>query len=119
MVRAVKFQHVDDATKILENVVAIELLRRREEFYYYFTTSGKEVDFLIKEGLRAKQLIQVSYDMTNPKTREREFRSLLAASKELDCQDLVILTWSQKKTEIVEKKEIQIIPVWEWVMKKV
>lgn len=118
MVRAVKFQHVDDATKILENVVAIELLRRREEFYYYFTTSGKEVDFLIKEGLQAKQLIQVSYDMTNSKTREREVRSLLAASKELGCQDLVILTWSQKKTEIVEKKKIQIIPVWEWIIKK-
>ncbi|MBI1871341.1 MAG: ATP-binding protein [Chlamydiae bacterium] len=116
MIGAVKFQNFDDRTKILENIVAIELARRKSEFFYYFTRNNKEVDFLVKKGFEAEQLIQVCYDLTVPSTRQREIQALITASEEVGCNDLVILTRSQKGIETVEKKEVRLIPVWEWLL---
>ena len=118
MIHAVKFKQADDTTKILENVVAIELLRQKKDFYYYFTANNKEVNFLIRQGPQTQQLIQVSYDISNPQTKKREIRALTTAANELHCNDLTILTWPQKGTEVVDKKEIKIIPVWEWFLKQ-
>lgn len=116
MVGAVKFQHFDDTTKILENIVAIELARRKKDFFYYSTRNNKEVDFVVKKGLQTEQLIQVCYDLTAPSTRHREIQALMTASEEVGCNDLVVLTRSQKGVETVEEKEVRLIPVWEWLL---
>jgi len=73
--RATKFDNVKDIEKILENIVFFELLRRN-----YDVTVGniddKEIDFIAtKNG--AIEYYQVSYIMSTPKTRDREFVSLL------------------------------------------
>lgn len=116
MVGAVKFQHFDDTAKILENIVAIELVRRKKDFFYYFTRNNKEVDFLVKKGLQAEQLIQVCYDPADPSTRQREIQALMTASEEVGCNDMVVLTISQKGIEPVGKKQVRFIPVWEWLL---
>ena len=116
MVGAVKFQHFDDTTKILENIVAIELIRRQKEIFYYFTRNNKEVDFLVKKGLQAEQLIQVCYDLTSPETKQREIQALVTASEETGCNNLVILTRAQKGIETMKGKKIRLIPIWEWLL---
>ena len=50
----------------MENLVFLELLRKTNEkpvmgIHYFKSTEGHEVDFVIKEGLHVKELIQVSY----------------------------------------------------------
>ena len=38
------------------------------------------MDFVVKEGRQAAQLIQVCWDLSRKETREREMRALLRAS---------------------------------------
>jgi predicted AAA+ superfamily ATPase len=48
---------------LLENIVFIELLRRGCELFYF---SGKyECDFLVKDNLKIKEAIQVTYALNN------------------------------------------------------
>jgi hypothetical protein len=55
----------DDIGRKMENIVYLELLREINNhplfsFYYWKDYQGKEVDFVVKEGLKVKQLIQVT-----------------------------------------------------------
>lgn len=79
-----------------ENLVFIELFRRRiaenYDMYYYKTKNQKEVDFYLKNSnsLNSK-LIQVCYDLTEDNTNKKEVSALLEASKELNCNELIII----------------------------
>lgn len=113
---------VSDTGRRLENVVAIELLRKKHyfdpqsEIYYYKTASGKEVDFVIKEGVKVKQLIQVCYDIEDFNTKDREIKSLLGASEELKCSDLLVITWDYEGEETVDRKKLKYVPLWKWLL---
>ena len=77
--------------------------------YFYTGPSGDEVDFVLREGLIIKELIQVCYSLDNLETREREIRSLLGGSKQLECNNLTIITYDQEKEEIIKDKKIKFI----------
>ena len=65
------------------------------------------------------QLIQVSWDTTDPRTKEREVRALLKASRELSCDNLLILTADAEGQEHVSwfgtEGTIRMMPVWKWL----
>ena len=63
-----------------------------------------------------KQLIQVSADIENPKTREREIAPLINAARQFNIKDCLILTDDQN-TELKEGKlKIKVMPVWRWLL---
>lgn len=106
---------MDIDTSLLENMVAMELLRRYgldEQVFFY--NKNIEVDFYIPDAAMA---IQVSY---NPKksteTWERESTALIKLSKVLDCKRLIILTYELEEEIIVKDKKIEVIPVWKWLI---
>ena len=106
---------MDIDTSLLENMVAMELLRRYgldEQVFFY--NKNIEVDFYIPDAAMA---IQVSY---NPKksteTWERESTALIKLSKVLDCKRLIILTYELEEEIIVKDKKIEVIPVWKWLL---
>ncbi len=103
----------------IENVVFLELLRRRKpltEIFYYKNQQGEEVDFVIKEGGKIKQLIQVCYDIDDYETKKREVKALVKAGSELKCKNLIIITWDQKFEEIYKERKIKFVPLWEWLI---
>ena len=107
---------------VYENAVAIELMRRKslnpqEDIYYWQNSYNCEVDFVIKEELQVKQLIQVCYSLKNYDTRKREINSLLKASEKLKCNDLLILTYDYKGEEKIKSKTIKFSPLWEWLLR--
>lgn len=69
----------------LESIVYIELLRRYrskgKDIYYYSDRSG-ECDFLICENNKTLAAIQVSYDITSPRTRKREIMTFFSLTPE-------------------------------------
>lgn len=109
-----------DFGRLYENSVAIELKRRDKEFYYWENPKKQEADFVVVEGTKVKQLIQVCYSINNLETRKREIRALIHASRELKCKNLIVITEDYEK-ELKEKwfgvkRKIKFIPLWKWLL---
>jgi hypothetical protein len=113
---AVGFKFMGDTGRLMENLVALELVRRGLEIYYWKDYAGKEVDFIIKRGLEIEQLIQVCYNVEDPDTKEREANALVKASKELKCKNLLVITWDYEGVEEIKKRKIKFIPLWRWLL---
>lgn len=99
MVSTTGFQNSQNLGRLLENMVFGKLLQKglvpNKDIFYYKTKSGKEVDFIIKKGLKVADLIQVCFDIGNPKTKKREIQALLEAGHELNCQEIKIVTYNE------------------------
>jgi predicted AAA+ superfamily ATPase len=70
---------------------------------------------VIKEGADVVRLIQVCYDIDNSKTKERELKSLVKAAGELDCRDLLVITWDREDKEEFKGCDIRFVPLWKWL----
>ncbi|MCP4219949.1 MAG: ATP-binding protein [bacterium] len=124
LIAAVAFRFTANTGVLYENMVAVELkrrqLKRELEFFYYKNSQGYEVDFVVKKGLEVTCLLQVCYDVSNPKTKAREVRALLHGRRNLGCENLVIITGDYDDTETVEwygiKGTIRFIPLWKWLL---
>jgi len=118
LVNAVGFKISKDQGRKYENIVAVELQRRKRgkdiDVFYWQDIQKREVDFVIKKGLRIEQLIQVTYYLGENK--EREVRSLLQASKELKCNNLLVITDDYEGEEVIKRKKIKFIPLWKWLL---
>ena len=117
------FRFTDKIGALFENVVALVLHKRRLEgeceVFFWRGERNEEVDFVVKEGHRVTQLLQVCWDMRSVGTRNREVRSLIQASKALSCDDLVILTAATEGEEQVEwygaRRTIRLLPMSRWM----
>ena len=114
------FKFSSDTGRLYENAVAIELKKKSMnegiEIYYWKNLQQEEVDFIVKEGVKIKQLIQVCYDTDEYNVKKREVRALLKASKELKCNNLVVITNDTEKEEKRDGKKIKYIPLWKWLL---
>ena len=119
-ITSISTRHSKDYGRLYENAVAIELLRRYSqkdtELYYWNDRRGKEVDFVVKNGLKIKQLIQVCYDIKHYDTKKREIDALLKASNELNCKNLLIITGDVEGTEELKNKKINFVPLSKWLL---
>lgn len=107
--------------RIIENIVCVELSRKKAadpnvETYYWKNHQQNEVDFVIKRGPRVEQLIQVCYDIESANTKERETKALIMASKELGCNNLLIITGDREGQEKVGNRTIKYAPLWKWLL---
>jgi hypothetical protein len=105
--------------RLYENAVALELIRRSghdTEVHYWKDRFGKEVDFVVRNGNTVQQLIQVCYDIEHPDTKAREINALLRASKELSCDDLMIITGGYEGEEAVKGNMIKFVPLWKYLI---
>jgi len=118
VINVIKFRTGKDIGRLMENLVAVELMRRGVEFYYYRSLNGKEVDFVIKRGPKVDELIQVCYDIDHHATRKREMISLAKAGKDLGCGHLTILTWDYGADEKYSGKRVNFLPLWRWLISR-
>lgn len=101
----------------LETTVLSHLIRQCQyegwDVYYLKDRSG-ECDFVVCDGNRVLQCIQVSYDISSEKTRKREINGLLLASRQTKCEKLLLLT--DHEFDDIEKDghHIAVRPVYEW-----
>lgn len=107
---------IDGNISLLENLVAITLLRKfGREVAVFFYNRNVEVDFYIS---KTETSIQVCYDLdSNPDTFDREVNALLKLSDVLECKKkrLIIIRDTEKRIE-VSNKNIEVIPVWKWLL---
>jgi predicted AAA+ superfamily ATPase len=106
---------LDGNTALLENLVAINLLRkygRNDAVFFY--NKEVEVDFYLPDS---KTAIQACYNLNNSDgTLDREVGALLKLSKKLDCDELLLITRDTEKTLEYDKSKIEVVPVWKWLL---
>ena len=117
------FKISENLGKLMENLVAVELLRRKSywfdewEIYYWKNHQQNEIDFVVKEKSDIKQLIQVTYASKKDEIERREIRSLIKGSGEFKCNDLLIITWDYEDELKFNSKTIKCIPLWKWLLR--
>ena len=106
----------EDAGRILENVVFIELARRGGEVYYF--EEKQECDFVVKDGEGAGfAAFQVCRELTD-ENRRRETGGLIATCRRLNVTEGTILTDDQEWEEEAEGIKISVRHVWRWLINK-
>lgn len=110
-----KYKYFENHGRNLENIVYIEL--RRSEKPVYFHRNKGECDFIVKEKNDVTSAIQVCYTLT----RENEKREVLGLTEAMDKFGLnngMILTFNQENQLSVKGKNINILPVWKWIVEQ-
>ncbi|HQO02520.1 MAG TPA: ATP-binding protein [Spirochaetota bacterium] len=102
---------------MLENLVFMRIKTVTDSIYYYRTESGKEVDFLVLNEKGTQSLIQVSYDISDSATLDREVRALIEAMAELNLSSATIVTYSQSDSIKRDGRTIDIVPGWQFCLK--
>lgn len=113
---AVAFQFSKNRGKFLENLVFLQLRRKFPEVYYYKTSNNLEVDFVVKAGVKDLRLIQVSGNLRNDKTRQREIAALTKAMGELHLKTSLILTDDEEESIVSAGNTITVRPVYKWLL---
>ncbi|MEA2064908.1 MAG: ATP-binding protein [Patescibacteria group bacterium] len=99
--------------RYLENLIFFELKRIKKECFYH---SGKyECDFVIKEGLKIKEAIQVCYEINN-QNEGRELNGIKEAMEVYKLKKGIIITHNQDKTITENNKTIIFISAWRWLL---
>ena len=119
LIHEITFKFKEKQGVLLENLVFLHLRKKYQEVFYYKTKSNYEVDFFIPE---AALLVQVSYDISDLETKEREIRSLIEAKSELEAdkkfkiKKLLVINFELKDLEKIQKNTIEIIPAYEFLL---
>ena len=105
----------------LETIVYLELLRRKagtENDIYYYQGRSAEADFVVCDGNKTLAVYQVSYDISNEKTRKREIKGCIAGAKATKCDNIFLIT--DHDSEIIEEDgyTIKVVPIWEWLTRE-
>jgi len=103
----------NDLGRLLENVVFLELKRRCDEIFY-FEEKG-ECDFIIKKNNGRWCTYQVTLDL-NEENESREIGGLLEACAFLGIKEGVILSYDEETRRKIQGIEVNIIPVWKWLL---
>lgn len=100
--------------------VFVELMRRGykvgDTLFYYHTQNNREIDFVLRESHVVSCLVQVSYDISNAKTRERELKAMEEAAKELKCGNLLLITWDTEDAVEYKGYIVKITSVKKWFL---
>ena len=99
-------------TLLLENLVAITLDRQFGEKVYFYN-QHIEVDFYIPEE---SWLIQVSYNISDVQTFEREVNGIVKAAKFLNAERLQIVTRNDERVIEKDGLSIEVLPIWKWLI---
>ena len=114
IVRAMRIKHALDQGPLLENIVYLQLRRQGFQVEYVNTSDGSEVDFIAFHPMRNDyKLIQVCFDMSDPKTFEREVSALRKAAGSLGSKDCYVITWDD---ETSLPGNIQVMPIWKFLL---
>lgn len=110
--RIIGFTFSQDVGRIYENIVYIHLKQKQYEIFYW--KNKNECDFIVKDKEKIKSAIQVTHNLNQSKTRE--IQGLIEAMEEFNLQQGTIITENYEGKESIDKKTINFIPLWKWLL---
>lgn len=115
MHNAIAFKFSYDKGKLLENAAFHHLKRQGKDVYYF--CEKQEVDFVCKQGLKVRELINVCYSLDNKETLFRETSALSEAMKYFKLKDSKIIVAEGNGRSITKDGfVIQVIPFYQWAL---
>lgn len=101
-------------TKLLENIVALTLIKLYGEEAVFYYKRNAEVDFYVPSQSVA---IQVAYDLELQATKDREVGNLIALTSYINTvEKLMIITMDTEDVIRQGNLLIEVIPVWKWLI---
>ncbi len=110
--------------RMYENAVFLKLRRGKNkqaisEINYWKSKEGYEVDFVVREGMKVKKLLQVAYEL-GEETKQREVRALTKAAEEFGLSgkhgELTVITKDYEAVEKINNCKIRFVPLLAWLL---
>lgn len=113
MTNTIGFGFSPNTGNLLENLVFLALRRKTKEIHYFSSPGGYEVDFYLPEQ---RQLLQVTGNLKQSTTRDREVRALKDAIGTVKVQSAIILSDSNEDTFEIDGIPVHIRSTAEWLL---
>ena len=126
LARAVGFRVGDDFGRMAENIVYIELLRTKmyypEREYFYWKDErvgrdGSEVDFVVKNGSKILEIVQVCMGDFSGDVRKRELRAIRKAVARLNPEKITVITEDLASVESFPYGTVEFISLEKWLLR--
>ncbi len=108
---AVEYRFSHDMGKALENAVFLELRRTGAELFFY-RSQNLECDFLRVERGRVVEAVQVCFDLSDPETRRREVKGLVAACSIFGLSKGTVITGDDSHQWSVDQVQVDAVPFY-------
>ncbi|MEM4098870.1 MAG: ATP-binding protein [Candidatus Micrarchaeaceae archaeon] len=102
-----------------EALIFLELRRRLKpgnEIAYWKNKNGAEADFLIKQGIAVKEIVQVAYAINEKETKNREVTGAIEACKAFGLKRATIITSGTESEHSYEGIKIRFRNVVDWLL---
>ena len=109
---ALDYKLSQDKGRLLETTVALELLKQGKQIAYQH--NGSECDFVVTDKGNVLAAIQVTVDLSDNKTREREIKGLVQSCQAFGLHEGVVLTLDQTEELEQERVQVRILPAWQY-----
>ncbi|MDE6630176.1 MAG: ATP-binding protein, partial [Bacteroidales bacterium] len=84
---------------------------------YYFGDKTSEIDFVVCKGNQVQLLVQVSYDISAPKTRKRELSGFVNGVRQTGCRNCLLITDHEYGTETLpDGTQVNILPAYDYFL---
>jgi len=113
LVNSISFKFSENRGRLIENLVFMALIKNQKEVFYH--KEFQECDFLIREGRKIIQAIQVTTSLQDESVKKRELKGLLEALNVHQLSEGTIVTEMEKDSLEVQEKKITIVPLHEWL----
>lgn len=108
------FSFSNNTGRFLENIVFMHLKRQNKDIYYH--RFNFECDFVIKEGSKIIDAVQVCYKLDDD-NEIRELKGLVEACKNYNLSEGLLITYDQEDSFEIEGIKIYVRPVWKLLHK--
>ena len=112
---AIDYSFSENHGKLLENLIALELLKSGKEIMYF--RDNVECDFIIKDK-KSFSPVQVSFSIQDSDTDEREVKGLIRACEYLKLKKGTIITFEEEDNFKIDNITIEVLPAYKYILEE-
>ncbi len=112
---AIDFKLSQDKGRLLETIVGLELTKQGKQIAYM--QNGTECDFVVIDKGVVMEALQVAYDLSDEKTRNREITGLVQTCNNFSLPHGTIISMDQEEELMKENIKVNIVPAWKYFMR--
>ncbi len=114
LINAVTYHFSEDKGKLLENLIAVELMKCGRKIYFY--KNAGECDFIWIDKDKILMAIQVCLTLKTPGTFQREIRGLVLACEKYGLKKGYIVTDDEEEVFTEKGIEINLVPAFKFLL---